>query len=1051
MTPLETPTPVSSFRKVQQWIEEDQRLSQNCTRHARRGIAVLAAITILLAAAGWWLFRSNDTQKRAVSALRLARAAEVELAEAEASHRGFVTSRTPHDLQQLTAHRIELQHQLESLSAFFDSDPDAAEIARGLIQQSQLLRDATQTPGLSLRDSQADGAGPPASAFPSRSIIEGMDTTMRKLVQRCEERVDQLDAGRQLQQALFGGGVLLSSVVAIGFLFAARGRGSHPIADCPMQEVEVEMEQAKATVEVAKATEQVAQITTAQTDAILAAARDGVIVFDQKTRIRWINFSAEKMFRLQPGKVLGQNLALLIPQISSVRDGGALPRTAAAVGQREGYYPFPVEISLSEVTRDGEKHFCALIRDNSEHHRHENALTCMTVGLAPSAPEDFTRLLLKNLSKALRTERAFFLEISGEGHNAVAMLTMSEGGELAGTTAIDLQKTACAEVLCRGFRLVAEGVREQFPDDSMFAKTASQSFAGAPLTDYRGRAGGVVGVFGDKPFEDIAMTERVLKIFATRAAAEIERKRSEEALAIEKEQLAVTLRSIGDGCMTLDNEGRIVMLNLVAEQLTGWSQKDAVGQLVHEVLHLVDDQTRRRCQRLIERVIQNTSGEPSAEMKTIVARTGEERRVESSSAPIRDRRGRKLGAIIVLRDVTDRLRMEEERQKTEKLESLGLVAGGIAHDFNNLLTMILGNVTLALGVSNVSPVVAERLTAARKSTNRARDLASQLLTFAKGGNPVMQFLDLAPLVTDTVQCAAGSAPVECEIRLPEGLWPVEADPGQIATVIANIAANAVEAMPAGGNLDVTAENLELPVASISTGLSAGRWVRMAVHDQGIGVPEQFLQKIFDPYFTTKPTNSGLGLATAYSIVKNHGGIIHVESPPGEGSTFSVYLPASDKELMPAAAADAPVPTGSGRVLVLDDEEAICMLVTCALEPLGYEVTETQDGTVALAKYEESMKDGRKYDLVISDLTMPGRMSGHEAIRRLRELDPEVRAIVSSGYANDPVMSRFEEFGFCGMIAKPYEIDALGRKVAEIMAQPREPQVIYHTFDERKTA
>jgi CheY-like chemotaxis protein len=223
-----------------------------------------------------------------------------------------------------------------------------------------------------------------------------------------------------------------------------------------------------------------------------------------------------------------------------------------------------------------------------------------------------------------------------------------------------------------------------------------------------------------------------------------------------------------------------------------------------------------------------------------------------------------------------------------------------------------------------------------------------------------------------------------------------------------------------------------------------------LQDQGIGIPEEYLKKIFDPYFSTKPKSSGLGLATAYSIVKNHHGIIAVDSKPGEGSTFMICLPASENELRVQDAGPVPMaPAGSARVLVLDDEEAICMLVTCALEELGYTVTETNDGTQAIAAYEKAMQEGKPYDLFISDLTIPGGMGGQETIKRLVEIDPDIRAVVSSGYANDPVMSRYEEYGFSGMIAKPYEIDALGRKVAEILAQPRR-RVIFHQFD-RKTA
>ena len=227
-----------------------------------------------------------------------------------------------------------------------------------------------------------------------------------------------------------------------------------------------------------------------------------------------------------------------------------------------------------------------------------------------------------------------------------------------------------------------------------------------------------------------------------------------------------------------------------------------------------------------------------------------------------------------------------------------------------------------------------------------------------------------------------------------------------------------------------------------------------MRDEGVGIPEENLKKIFDPYFTTKPKGSGLGLATSYSIIKNHGGLIDVVSQPGEGTTFHIFLPASDK---PAEALEAPAPempqaTGGGRVLVLDDEDAICALVTCALEPLGYEVAEAYDSLMAIRLYEEALKAGKRFDLVISDLTIPGSIGGVEALKRLRELDPNVKAIVSSGYAMDPIMADFRKYGFCGMIAKPYEIDALGRAVASAIADAPAPveNVIHLEFAERKS-
>ena len=212
---------------------------------------------------------------------------------------------------------------------------------------------------------------------------------------------------------------------------------------------------------------------------------------------------------------------------------------------------------------------------------------------------------------------------------------------------------------------------------------------------------------------------------------------------------------------------------------------------------------------------------------------------------------------------------------------------------------------------------------------------------------------------------------------------------------------------------ISGENIDLPTGSVSLGLKAGRWVKITLRDQGVGIPSEYLKKMFDPYFTTKPKGSGLGLATAYSIIKNHGGVIEVESEPGAGSAFTICLPASEKEPEIGTAVEVPKSRGGARVLMLDDEEAICMLVTCALEPLGYEVTETNDGVDAIAAYQKAMEEGRPYALVISDLTIPGGMGGQETIKRLLEIDPDVCAIVSSGYASDPVVSQFEDYGFRG--------------------------------------
>jgi PAS domain S-box-containing protein len=641
------------------------------------------------------------------------------------------------------------------------------------------------------------------------------------------------------------------------------------------------------------------------------------------------------------------------------------------------------------------------------------------------------------LSRALQTDFAFIIELHRKGERLSSTLTLAEHGEMHTRAPFELAGSACGEVLQSGFRAYLGGAQSRFPEDGLLTGLEVESFVAMPLVDHHGQAVGVMGVLHHQALEAVQVIESTLQIFATRASAEIERKRFEQDLAEEKERLAVTLRSIGDGFITTDNAGRVLMLNNVAERLTGWPQDRAAGRPLPEVFCLRHEHSRRSLGDVLMDVVADGSAEALAGTAVVIARDGSERVIETNASPIRDAANQKVGVVLVLRDVTERLRAEDERRKTEKLESLGVAAGGIAHDFNNLLTAILGNVSIALMNAKPGEQLTERLVAAKKASVRAQELAQQLLTFAKGGSPIKRTSSIGQLVRDTVSFSLRGSNVRCDFNVPEDLWPADVDQGQLSQVIQNLTINADQAMPAGGTLRVECGNLELASDNSRLRLKAGRYLRIAVRDEGIGIPEENLKKIFDPYFTTKPKGSGLGLATSYSIVKNHGGMIEVASQPGDGTTFYIFLPASDKPVVVVEPPkpETPAPITGGRVLVLDDEEAICALVTCALGPLGYEVTEAYDSLTAIRLYEEAFKAGHRFDVVISDLTIPGSIGGVEALRRLREIDPQVRAIVSSGYAMDPIMADFRKHGFCGMIAKPYEIDALGRAVAAAVAGP----------------
>ena len=334
----------------------------------------------------------------------------------------------------------------------------------------------------------------------------------------------------------------------------------------------------------------------------------------------------------------------------------------------------------------------------------------------------------------------------------------------------------------------------------------------------------------------------------------------------------------------------------------------------------------------------------------------------------------------------------------------------------------------------------ERLDDARNASLRARDLAHQLLTFSRGGAPIKKAACIASLIEETVSFSLRGSQSRSVVAIAPNLWSTEFDPGQISQVIANLVVNAEQAMPDGGTLHVDCDNFPCPpeTARSIPDLVPGDYIRIRVRDEGVGIPEQCLKQIFDPYFTTKPSGNGLGLATTYSIVKNHSGLITVESEQDCGSTFTVYLPATRQEAVPVEptpTSDEPI-NGSGRILVVDDEEGIRALAEFALSRFGYEVVGAETASQGIELYREALICGQRFDLVILDLTLPGGIGGKEALKALIEIDPMVTAIVSSGYATDATLCRYEDLGFRGVIVKPYEAAELGRTVRDVISASR---------------
>jgi PAS domain S-box-containing protein len=524
--------------------------------------------------------------------------------------------------------------------------------------------------------------------------------------------------------------------------------------------------------------------------------------------------------------------------------------------------------------------------------------------------------------------------------------------------------------------------------------------------------------------------EETERLHAETIEALLQTRRAEEALADEKERLAVTLRSIGDGVITTDLAGTVLLINHAAETLTGWSVADAAGRPLEEIFRNVDPETRARCDNSVAMLTRNPDKVGFSRSTVLVARDLTERPIEETTAPLRDADGQTIGIVVVFRDITDALRVQEERAKASKIASLGLLAGGIAHDFNNILMAIMGNLSMAR--ASPSAVGANRaFEDAEKACFRARQLTWQLLTFSRGGVPLKKNLSIPHILRESAARAVRGSNVSCVFDVAPDLWRVSADEDHLAQVINNLVVNAQQAMPQGGAVEIRAANIVEPGPRWEHALRVepGPYIRISFADRGVGIPEENLGRIFDPYFSTKLNGNGLGLATAYSIVKNHGGYVSVVSTPGQGTTLTVNFPAFTGELAIESIGGG---GGTGRILVMHDEAPVRLVTVNMLKVLGHGVEVADNGSAAVERYLRAFRTGQPFDAILLDLIVPCGLGGREALELISRVDPGVKAIMVSGYAQKSATDEFRDYGFKAVIAKPFTLEELKATLDTVM-------------------
>jgi PAS domain S-box-containing protein len=504
-----------------------------------------------------------------------------------------------------------------------------------------------------------------------------------------------------------------------------------------------------------------------------------------------------------------------------------------------------------------------------------------------------------------------------------------------------------------------------------------------------------------------------------------ERKQIEVQLLASKKEWEEIFQAIGHPAIIIDQNHSIIKANESTRRLTGMSENELMGKKCYEIFH---NSKKHPESCPMEALIHSNS------LKTV------EMEMEAlngtflvSCTPVTDKNGGIKNIIHIATDITELKRLEYQARNAQKMEAIGTLAGGIAHDFNNMLGVISGNVSYVLNIMEDEEDLIETLKDVQESVKQGTNLTRQLITFAKGGAPIKKTIALNDVIKDIAKLVLRGSASVYHFNLSEDLLRTEADEGQLSQVISNLLINAGQAMPEGGIIQIETKNETIDEVKPFP-LPSGAYVSIKITDQGIGIPEKHLSKIFDPFFTTKQKGSGLGLTTSFSIISKHGGHIWVESIVGEGATFTIFLPAIEQTTSPKEIKNEAIHKGKGKLLIMDDQEPVIKMVGRMLGRMGYETLFAKEGAQAIDLYSEAFQTNTPFDLVILDLTVPGGMGGVKTIPELLKINPDAKVVVSSGYSNDPVMSDYQGYGFCGVLEKPYSSAQMAEVLNNILGE-----------------